>query len=417
MNVGFLLHLYQPSTQTENVFKQVCSETYIPLIKLLKNKPHYRISLNVPLSLLEQMDKYGYKDWLKDLKDLYDAERVEIVGSAAYHPLLTKIPEDYIDQEIILNEYGMGYYLGSKQGFEGEDSILVKNLKGFFPPELSINPNVYSKINDLGYEWVLVEKCAIPQGQTLMLGQNVFKYKNNQCLLIVRDDELSNMLSFKRDSLNDDFIDKLHKKAETADSVVISLDAEAFGHHNREGIYLLEDTIDKILHANHTVVTVSDLVSESIHEEIDEIFESNWSESTCVKDQNMYKLWDNSENEIQKSLWYIQENVLKSYQSTNHTINIEGYENISFWVNSQISNLPAPDRLNIELMLLINKSLHSDQFWWASGVEVFDKNLFSPTMINNALNLYKEIAARLDDKDLIYLIDQKSTQISDIINK
>jgi alpha-amylase/alpha-mannosidase (GH57 family) len=414
VNIGFILHLYQPPTQTEHVFKQICVESYIPLLKLIKSKPNYKFTLNVPLSLLEQMDKYGYKDWLKDLRDLYESERVEIVGCSAYHSLLTKTPVKLAEQGIILNEFGLGYYLGSRQGFEGEESILVKNLRGFFPPELCVNDEVIALVSSLGYDWLIADRCVVPQDQTLMLGQNIYKYKDYSSVLVVRDCDISNLISFKRDSISDEIIEKIFKRSETTDSIVISLDAEAFGHHNKEGIFLLEDIADKLLRTGYSLTTISELVSDSPREQTAEVFESNWSQVSCSKDSdNLYKLWADPDNNSQKSLWYIQENILKHYEKISEFTTPEGFENIAIWNSLEMQSLPKDTREKVELMLLVQKSLHSDQFWWASGATILDKVLLSPTMINNALNYYKEISARLGDSDLIFLVDTKSREIQD----
>ena len=132
MNIGFLFHLYQPIIQEEVTFRKVAGESYLPLVKFLKDKKYLKVTLNTPLSLLEQMDKYGYNEWLSDVKTLVESGRVELVGSGAYHPLLTKIPVDIAERQVILNEFGLGYYFGRRTGFEGESAVLVKNLNGFF---------------------------------------------------------------------------------------------------------------------------------------------------------------------------------------------------------------------------------------------------------------------------------------------
>lgn len=80
------------------------------------------------------MDKYGYYEWIDDVKNLYDNERVELVGSGAYHPLLTQLPIELMEDQIILNEKGLGYYFGSRKDFEGSPAIMLKDVKGFFPP-------------------------------------------------------------------------------------------------------------------------------------------------------------------------------------------------------------------------------------------------------------------------------------------
>ena len=139
MKIVFLLHLYQPSIQVEAEFNTICTQVYFPLIKYIKNKKNFSAVLSIPLSLIEQMDRYGHKSWIEDVKILFENERIELTGGAAYHPLLTKIPEIFVEKQIVLNEYGLGYYLGRKSGFEGEASIMIKNLDGFFPPELALN--------------------------------------------------------------------------------------------------------------------------------------------------------------------------------------------------------------------------------------------------------------------------------------
>ena len=410
------MHLYQPPTQTEVVFRKVCSECYVPLIKLIKNNPQYRFSLNVPLSFLEQMDFYGYNDWINDLKNLCDSERVEVVGSAAYHALLTKTPSEMIEQQIILNEYGLGYYLGSKQGFEGEDSILMKNLKGFFPPELSLNDEVFEKIDDLGYEWILADRCAVPQSDSLSLGQNIFKYKNFNTLLLIRDCDISNMISFKRDSMCDDVIAAIQKKSETVDSIIIASDGETFGHHNKEGIYLLDSIADWITRNGYNLSTISDIVADTLTDNTETLHESNWSETVCVLDpEKIYTLWDNPSNKIQQLLWGIQHAITEKYLANSKPITEDGFENVCIWKQSELAKMTGDSRQQIELTVLVNKSLHSDQFWWASGETIYDTLLFSAKMVEKALDIYKELAARMLDKDLITLVDAKSSEISTLL--
>ncbi len=178
--LAFLLHLYQPVTQDEWTFKKIAKASYIPLIKLIKNKK-INVTLNIPLSLLEQMDNYGYSSWIKDIKELVEQEIINVTGSAAYHSLLTKAPKDLAQQQIILNEYGNGFYIGRQTGFEGEQAILVRDFNGFFPPELAINKNIHNILNDFGYHWVIVNPTStygVP---------GVFEIEGNDCKIVSRN--------------------------------------------------------------------------------------------------------------------------------------------------------------------------------------------------------------------------------------
>ena len=191
VKLGLLLHLYQPLTQESGVFNDIASSCYLPLLKLIKNQKDFKVTLNVPLSLLQQMEYYGFSLWIDSLKELVDAGKVEITGSAAYHPLLTKIPVEYAEKQIILNEYGLGYYLGRKTGFEGEPSVMIRNLNGFFPPEMAIDESVLNILDDLGYKWVVVDESALAGDN---YRNRVIALKDRNIKLVVRDREMSNIL-------------------------------------------------------------------------------------------------------------------------------------------------------------------------------------------------------------------------------
>ncbi len=76
-----------------------------------------------------------------------------------------------------------------------------------------------------------------------------------------------------------------------------------------------------------------------------------------------------------------------------HGIKIpEGFENIALWKNVEVMKIPDTSAVEyIQLEMLIFKSMHSDQYWCASGKQVFDKNLFSPQLVKNALDIYSKI--------------------------
>ena len=107
--VGLLVDLYQPSTVEESDFRQFVENCVIPLIKKVRANRKLTFSVNLPLSTLELLDKYSYKSVISDFKDLYNSERLELVGSISYEPLAKSIPTNILENQIILNEYGLGY--------------------------------------------------------------------------------------------------------------------------------------------------------------------------------------------------------------------------------------------------------------------------------------------------------------------
>ncbi len=397
MNLAFLLHLYQPSTQTESEFKKIAQDCYIPLIKLIKSKPNAKFTLNCSLSLLEQFDKYGYVDLLKSLKELGEHEKVEYTGSAAYHCLLPRVSAAMMEKQIMLNEYGLGYYLGQRNGFEGENSVMVKGIRGFFPPEMAVSTAVLKNLAELGYDWLIADETCLEEGVVSSIdykSPSVYQASVADIKLIVRDTAISNMISFKRDAEIADVVDYLNFLQEKGtECVVVSLDAEAFGHHNPDGIYMLDNLLDSLAEMNITLDMVSEIAEACNTLPINTVLESTWSSTKGGTAEDIYPFWDAKGNKTQKELWSLMTLIDKQYPKLPIPQVPEGFENIAIWKPTELAKI-SPEELNnfLELDVLINKSVQSDQFWWVSGKTVYDQLLISKPMVKNSLALYKKIA-------------------------
>lgn len=160
--VGLILDLDQYPLHNEKSFKDLVSGFYIPLIKILKSYREQTLSLKISLNTLDLFERYGYDSLISDIRDMYQNEKIEIVGSFPFKLDLDNGSEGIIESRITLNEYGVGYYLGSRQGFEGEPSILLRDLKGFYPSKIETNSILLGVLRDLGYKWVLDKN--IPEG-------------------------------------------------------------------------------------------------------------------------------------------------------------------------------------------------------------------------------------------------------------
>lgn len=405
MEIAFLLHLYQPSTQHESTVRGIAETCYLPLVKLLKTKKNFRLSLSIPLSLIEQMEKYGYTAWISDLKELIEAERVEIVGGAAYHPLLTKIPQGLAEKQIVLNEYGLGYYFGRRMGFEGEKSIMIKNVDGFFPPELAISPDVLKLVSAFDYKWVVADENAIPgTGEH----SGVYRVKNVNTLVVVRNRTLSNHLSFKRDPDVSDILNLIKK------SGVVVLDGEEFGHHYNEGIYLLSTLLDELNERDCKVVTVSEYISSVDEEKLDTILESSWGASdTEMAAGNIYPLWSAAGNDLQQLQWDLLNYVVGLNMPSAAPKSVEDMENIAVWKEDVLNELGDVSLIQeIQQDLLLCKATQSDQFWWASKVVLpTGQVLDSPALVARAADLYSQLAELLDDEKARTFVDNKVEEI------
>jgi len=395
VKIALLLHLYQPPTQDEAVFRKIFSQCYQPLIKLIRTKKNLSITLNIPLSLLEQADRYGYGSWISEIKDLYVSERVELTGSAAYHPLLTKLSEESAEKQIVLNEYALGYYFGNRTGFEGEAAVMTKNIRGFFAPECAVNRDIVALVNNLGYGWILVDQTAIPNLSYEGYEPVYNTLKGMDIKIVSRNKRLSDMLSFHRGSSVNQLVDTFLQAG--GDAQVIALDGETFGHHNPSGIDVLDDIINTVTERGGSFSTVCQLLTEIKGKEIEDIVESTWGASyEDMSEGNAYPYW--SGNEIQKNLGLL-ENILDENQARIPG-NDENHDSTAqpLWFYTDMTDTSDETKEYLQRLFWIMKFEHSDKYWWSSKKAILgNPMLFHRGMVEKSLQYARDAAHSMPD--------------------
>lgn len=413
MKIVFLLHLYQPSIQSEAEFNTICTQVYFPLIKYIKNNKNFKAVLSIPLSLIEQMDRYGHEAWIGDVRNLFEGERIELTGGAAYHPLLTKIPSSFVEKQIVLNEYGLGYYFGRKSGFEGEASIMIKNLDGFFPPEMAINESLVRTLNNFKYKWVVADEtlvCNKAIGSEKKFG--IYDFSDLEIKILVRNRTLSNLLSFKRSTNPTELINCINHLGGAG---VVALDAEMFGHHYDRGITLLDNFIDELISNNIQISSMKDYVESEKSMRLDEIRESSWgSTDKEMEVGDIYPFWNDKNNEIQQLLWQALSLFLSVDPSSPPPLVkgevSEDFETLPVWDDKSLLLISDENlRKSIEYDIFLCKVSESDQFWWASKKDILGHTMYNPTYIKSMLNFYSKVSA--------YVNMDAQREIADLINK
>ena len=324
-----LLHIYQPPGQKKEIINQVVKESYKRILTILQTNPFVRLSLNICASLTEQLVEYGYQDFLKQIKKLVETGQIELVGSAAYHPLLPLLPETEISRQVKLNEDINQKYFGKSW-----------QPKGFFLPELAYSKKTADVIQNLGYQWIVLDEIAY-QGQ---FGQVLFDkiYKKGNLKIIFRNRGLS-LLFFGEwlDSV-DKFFSSIKKDGRSDEFLITAFDGENLGHHHK----YLADLWEKILQdpkiQNITYSEYIDLLKDKPLIEVEPL-DSSWStEIKDLKEKIPYPLWQHPENKLHQYQW----------QLTNLFIGL---------INQ------VKDNSNYkEARELLDKALASDQYWWAS---------------------------------------------------
>lgn len=151
--VGLIIDLDQIQFSDKDFVNKAVSGFYNPLLKLLKSNQEISVSLKISLGTLELLDRFGHQEVISTLKDLYLNYRVEVVDTTPYGVGLDIIPKELVEANIILNEYGLGYYLGFRQGFEGEPSIMLRDITGFISPSGNLDTYCLESLSGLGYKW------------------------------------------------------------------------------------------------------------------------------------------------------------------------------------------------------------------------------------------------------------------------
>lgn len=392
-----IFHFYQPPTQFPAVLKKICHESYRPLIELLGEFEQARATVNINGSLTQMLLDCGAQDVVDGLRRLAESGRIELLGSAMYHPILPLIPTPEIVRQIELN------HATNRRAF-GD----VYAPRGFFPPELAYDAGVADAAVRTGHRWILTSGVACAAEWPVSVVHRVEGHP--ELSVLFRDDIVSNRISFK--SINGfGFVDHLRSlgRPEASTYVVTAMDAETFGHHLSEwerlflahvyaqfdseahGIALeiqqrvnLADQHRQILEVRSPrgrelrVVTASELVDLFPAGAATAPRPSSWSTSGEDLARGVpYPLWKNPSNHIQALLWRHLQVCMDLVDEANRT------------------TVPAARSYADIARGLLDRALHSCQFWWASRRPIWDLNMIERGLAEQravAINAMKAVA-------------------------
>ncbi|MFX1573017.1 MAG: hypothetical protein ACFFB0_09730 [Promethearchaeota archaeon] len=362
-----LLHAYQPPTQDPKILKEIDKECYKPLFSLMEDYENPKFCLNINGVLIELFYKFGLSDTMDLLKNLVSENKVEIVGTAKYHPILPLIPEKEAQHQIQMNEEINRREFGRWE------------RRGFFPPELAISGAVAKYIKKLGYKWVIMSGIACPEEWVY---DKIYTSPNG-LQLFFRDDILSNKIAFKSIKPKE-FVKALREmykndkeKNKNNTYIISALDAETFGHHikNYERTFL-----KKVL----DLIYDEEKIEQLFISELDQFFpiskkkiiprESSWS--TTYEDIQAgipYPLWKHPDNDIHKYYW-------KLMKSLNNLMNLA--DNIDPTLDWEVENYYMTARY------FYDRGIYSCPVWWSNP----RSGIWSPNLIYKGIELLMRAA-------------------------
>lgn len=374
-----LFHFYQPPTQTFTVLKKVCEESYRPLIKVLQGYPYAKATINMNAVLTEMLWEHSQVGIIRGLQELAQRGQVEFTGSGKYHPILPLIPGEEMVRQIRRNHLTNHYFFGP-----------VYAPRGFFPPEMAYSPDILAPVLESRHEWIILSGIACPAQWPMDIIYEV-EADGERIAVFFRDDILSNKISFQSID-GSGFIQHL-KQLHSGQGdiyVITAMDAETFGHHiqNWEMLFLAEvyEALEpagplfttlpdqKPIAEQHQglfnfgreakniqIVTISQLLDLFPRGPAIQPRTSSWSTSSDdIEHNNPFPLWNDKNNEVHQMQW--------EHTELCHDL-VEKAEKLA-------DNPQSQQFANIARGLL-DPSLHSCQFWWASKKPWWDMNMVS----------------------------------------
>lgn len=286
---AIFLHFYQPPNQKLEILRDVVSQSYRPVLEILKKNPEGKITINLEGCLAEQLLESGFEDVISDLKELAEKGQIEIVSSVKYHAFLPFIPEFEIADRI-------------KGGLLTNKRILGESFRpcGFFPTELAINPKIVRVVKKFGFSYILADEISL-NGKIEGVRHHEL-YDEGGVKIFFADRQVSEEIRANRQLTFERLSDLVFTK-NSQFYLVSCNDGEVFGHHYPGREKILAEII-KSQGKKWQMVTLSELLTQIKETVAIRVKKGTWETSANdLKIGLPFPLWYDPKNLIQKLYW------------------------------------------------------------------------------------------------------------------
>lgn len=339
------LHIYQPPYQEPEIIQKIVRQSYWPLVNILKEHQDAKITLNFSGCLLEHLFNIGEEKLIEEFKNLIAGKKIEIVGSARYHPILPLLPAKEIERQIILNDQIL------RQAFDEH-----YKPEGFFLPEMAYSTKVAKIIKKLGYKWIIIDEIAYKGKLGLVDYNRKYKMKGTGLYVIFRNREISKTFVPQT-------ILELATKSNPPNFLISATDGEMYGHHHKDGRSVFSEALKN---KNIQTITISEYLKQLPNKsEVINPLSSSWE--TTLKDLQRkvpYSLWKDPNNKIHQYLWQLRKLAIQLISKTKEQgINYD-------WARHHL-----------------DRGLSSCAWWWAADkkLDVFDFITWNPDTIEKGI--------------------------------
>lgn len=291
-----ILHFYQPPFQEMDIVQKVTEECYLPVTRVLLDRPGAKAVVNINGCLLELLDTFQEgKKVIENLRSLISTEQIEVTGTGKYHPIFPLVNTKELKIQVLRQEMSLQSFFAMQQ----MPTIL-------FLPELAYLPEQTLIFEDLGYRWIIIDEISVKKGSHIM-GKYLLKEKDRNMNLLVRERDLSESLGNipwrKYDiQTSGEFYDHSHKRIHDEGFVVTASDVEVFGHHQKERWKLLAEIYD---HRSVNSISTNNIPEQYESGYVDTI-PASWSTSKeDISNRIYYPLWHHPQSRLHRLLWQL----------------------------------------------------------------------------------------------------------------
>lgn len=143
LHLLFAVHNHQPVGNFDFIFERAFERAYKPFLEVLERHPGVRLSLHFSGILLDWLEK-NRPEYLRAVRALREAGRVEILGGGYYEPILPMLTES--------DRRGQVEALSARV-----EALFGERPRGMWLAERVWEPSLASSIADAGIEYVVLD--------------------------------------------------------------------------------------------------------------------------------------------------------------------------------------------------------------------------------------------------------------------
>jgi hypothetical protein len=292
-----VLHFYQSPFQHIDIVKKKTAECYIPVSRLLLERPGEKAIVNIHGCLLDTIYKKipEGRELISNLRLLLSRGQIELTGTGKYHPVFPLISEDEVRRQLTLQEEALYFY------FE-----IQKTPEILYLPELAYLPEQMHIFKEKGYRWVIVDDISLKKEvSTAVPGNYTFTEKWSGINLLVRSRNISqalenSLLKKYHIKTSSEFIDRGLKENSCNDFIVTVTSADVYGRKNH--LHTLKSICDDNSIKSFSLKDISFFYKSS---EVETVPASSSTTDEHISQNIYFPLWYHPRNRIHLNLWLL----------------------------------------------------------------------------------------------------------------